>query len=172
MREMGADGSCEAGVDISILSAQNEQRFAAMELGAKEAGARVINLEEQAAKMRQEGSDARNAYQQQRAYIQAQLGDGADATKLHDFLHGLVASMDVQFGITGTAGDVDLRSHGTSGYSPASSVGWGGGRPRQDRHRTIGGAGEQVPGGEMRRDRSPRLGSGREGNASEDTGER
>ena len=172
MREMGADGSCEAGVDISILSAQNEQRFAAMELGAKEAGARVINLEEQAAKMRQEGSDARNAYQQQRAYIQAQLGDGADATKLHDFLHGLVASMDVQFGITGTAGDVDLRSHGTSGYSPASSVGRGGGRPRQDRRRTIGGAGEQVPGGEMRRDRSPRLGSGREGNASEDTGER
>jgi hypothetical protein len=172
MREMGADGSCEAGVDISILSAQNEQRFAAMELGAKEAGARVINLEEQAARMRKEGSDARNAYQQQRAYIQAQLGDGADAAKLHDFLQGLVASMDMQFGITVTAGDADPRSHGTSNYSPASSVGRGGGRSRHDRRRTGGGDGEQVPGGEMRRDRSPRLGNGREGNAIEDAGAR
>ena len=82
MREMGSDGSYYAGVDFGILPAQNEQRFAAMELGAKEAGARVVNLEEQAAKMRQEGSDARNAYQQQGAYIQAQLGDGADSVAI------------------------------------------------------------------------------------------
>ena len=157
MREMGSDGSCEAGVDIGILSAQNEQRFAAMELGAKEAGARVINLEEQAARMRKEGSDARNAYQQQRAYIQAQLGDGADAAKL-------------QFGITGTSGDGDRNGPEASGHSPASSVGRSGGRSRPDRHRADGGADGQTHVGEQRRDRSPRLGNGRDG--SDITGDR
>ena len=159
MREMGPDGGCEAGVDISILSAQNERRFAEMELGAKEAGARVINLEEQAARMRKEGADARNAYQQQRAYIQAQLGEGADPAKLQDFLQSLVASMDMQFGINVQGVD----AHGSLGFSPASSVGRGG-RSRHDKRRTGGGSEDQVPGGgEMRRDRSPRLGGGRDG---------
>ncbi len=176
MREMGPDGSCEAGVGIGIMSAQNEQRFAAMELGAKEAAARVINLEEQAARMRKEGLDARNAYQQQRAYIQSQLGDGTDAAMLHNFLKGRVDSMDVQFGITVTTGDAVPRSHGTSNYSPASSVGRGGGRSRQqDKRRTGGGNGEHGelgPGGDTRRDRSPRLGYGRDGDAFEGAGAR
>ncbi len=158
MREMGPDGGCEAGVDISILAAQNERRFAEMELGAKEAGARVINLEEQAARMRKEGSDARSAYQQQRAYIQAQLGEGADPAKLQDFLQSLVASMDMQFGIIAQGSD----PHGL-GFSPASSVGRGS-RSRHERRRNGGGSEDQVPGGgEMRRDRSPRLGGGRDG---------
>ena len=172
MREMGSNGSCEAGVDIGILSAQNEQRFAAMELGAKEAGARVINLEEEAERMRKEGMDARNAYQQQRAYIQSQLGDGTDAAKLHDFLKGLVDTMDAQFGITVTAGDAAPRSHGTSSYSPASSVGRGGGRSRHEKRRTRGVDGERGTVGEMRRDRSPRLGNGRERDAIEAAGAR
>jgi hypothetical protein len=175
MREMGPDGSGEAGVDIEAMSVQNEKRFAAMELGAKEAAARVIDLEQQATRMLKEGADARNAYQQQRAYIQAQLGEGTDAAKLHEYLKSMVGTMDAQFGIT-PAGDAAPGSHGASGYSPASSVGRGGGRSRQHEGRRagggLGGHGGLDPGGDARRDRSPRLGLGREGEGGEVLGAR
>ena len=151
MREMGPEG-CAAGVDIEIMSAQNEKRFAEMELGAKEASARVVSLEEQAASLRKEGADARNAYQQQRAFIQAQLGEGADPAKMQDFLQGMVASMDVQFGIV-PGGE----AQGPTGFSPASSVCRSGGRSRQEGRRAGG-----PEDGEMRRERSPRSGGGRD----------
>ena len=173
MREMGPDGCGEAGLDIEAMSEQNERRFAAMELGAKEAAARVMDLEQQAARMLKEGTDARNAYQQQRAYIQTQLGEGTDAAKLHEYLKGMVGTMDAQFGIT-PAGDV---AHGSHGYSPASSVGrGGGGRSRQPDGRRSGGGqgglGGSDLGGESRRDRSPRLGPGREGEGGDGLGAR
>ena len=169
------DGGCQAGVDIKTLALRNEQRFAEMEKGALDAGLRVQDLEEQAVKMRQEGAsmvqsaaDARNAYQQQRAFIKAQLGDSADATKLHEFLHGLVATMDEQFGITGVGATGLPHTHEGSGFSPASSVGRGGGRHRQDRRRADAGAEGPAQDGENRRDRSPRLGGGRDGDGSVD----
>ncbi len=171
LREMGSDGGHEAGGGVWTQASQDAQRFAAMERGAKEACARVTSLEEQAERMRKEGMDARNAYQQQRAFIQTQLGDGADVTKLHDFLKGLVDSMDVQFGITATAGDAAPRSHGSS-YSPGSSVCRGGGRSRQDERRTGGGDGDRGTIGEMRRERSPRLGNDREGGTVDLAGDR
>jgi hypothetical protein len=126
LREMGQDCGHETGGDVWTQPAQEALRFAAMERGAKEACARVTSLEEQTERLRKEGLDARNAYQQQRAYIQSQLGDGADATKLHEFLKGLVDSMDVQFGITTAAGEAAPRSHGSS-YSPGWSLCKGGG---------------------------------------------
>jgi hypothetical protein len=82
----------------------------------------------------------------------------------------LVVSMDEQFGITGTFGDGVRRSPEASVHSPASSVGRSGGRSRPDRRRADGGADGQAPVGEQCRDRSPRLGNGRDG--SETTGDR
>ena len=170
MRDMGVDGGCQAGVDIKTLALLIEQRFAEMEKGALDAGLRVQDLEEQAVKMRQEwasmvqsAADARNAYQQQRAFIKAQLGDSADATKLHELLHGLVATMDEQFGITGVGATGLPHTHEGSGFSPASSVGRGGGRHRQDRRRADAGTEGPAQDGENRRDRSPRLGGVRDG---------
>ena len=158
LREMGQDNDHEAGGDLWTRPAQDALRLAAMERGAKEACARVTGLEEQAERLRKEGLDARNAYQQQRAFIQTQLGEGTDPTKLHEFLKGMVESMDAQFGIVGTAGDAVPRGSG-SNYSPGSSLCRGGGRSRQEERKS---GGEDRDRG-LNRERSPRLGNDREG---------
>ena len=166
---MGEDGGCEAGEDIKALALQNELRFAEMErvhsVQAREAGLRVQDLEEQAVKMRQQGAsmvqsavDARNAYQQQRAFIKAQLGESADAAKVHVFLHGLVASMDEQFGITGTGEIGSQYNQDGSGFSPASVARVGGRQGRHERRRPETGTEQPAHDEENRRDRSPRLG--------------
>ena len=127
------------------------------------------DLEEQAVKMRQQGAsmvqsavDARNAHQQQRAFIKAQLGESADATKVHVFLHGLVASMDEQFGITGVGEIGSPHNQDGSGCSPAMSVGRSGGRQRHDRRRPETGTELPAQDEENKKDRSPRLGGGRD----------
>ena len=94
---------------------------------AREAAQRVQALEEQVAKMRQEGAsmlqsaqDAKNAYQQQRAFIKIQLGEGmAGATPAHTFVPSLVAMMDEQFGLQ------EVRSQEGSVGSPASAANGG-----------------------------------------------
>jgi hypothetical protein len=141
MREMVQDSE---EMDGGTRWAQDAARWVAMERGAKEACARATGLEEQAEQLRKEGRDARNAYQQQRAFIQSQLGEGADPTKVHDFLKGLVDSMDAQFGI------MDPPRAAGSSYSPGSSLARGGGRSRQEERKT---------GGEDREDRDRDKGS-------------
>jgi hypothetical protein len=131
LRDMGQYIDHEAGGDDWTRPAQDSLRWEAMERGAKEACERVAGLEEQTERLRKEGLDARNAYQQQRAYIQSQLGEGADATKLHEFLRSLVETMDGQFGIIGLAGDAGPRGGG-SNHSPGSSLCRGSGRLRQE----------------------------------------
>jgi hypothetical protein len=158
LREMGQDIDHEAGGDVWTRPAQDALRLEAMERGAKEACARVAGLEEQTERLRKEGLDARNAYQQQRAFIQSQLGEGTDATKLHEFLKGLVDSMDAQFGIVGTAGDAGPRGSG-SNYSPGSSMCRGAGRSRQEERKS--GSEDRARG--LNRERSPRLGHEKEG---------
>ena len=158
LREMGQDIDHEAGGDVWTRPAQDALRLEAMERGAKEACERVAGLEEQTERLRKEGLDARNAYQQQRAYIQSQLGEGADATKLHEFLKGLVDSMDAQFGIVGSAGDAGPRGGG-SNYSPGSSLCRVSGRSRQEDRKS--GSEDRARG--QNRERSPRLGHDKEG---------